>query len=308
MASTTSENGAVGAVRRSRPALLPLVVGIALALSACGSDDEGATTTSGDQEQQAPDTPEGQPRPGGSRFPGGVGGLPGASGLVAAIDATTMQVQGGGAQVAVTYTDATEITATVAGSATDVAVGACVFVQTDASGGEQASEVNATSVAVTEPAEDGSCQAGFGGGAGFGGQGGPPGGMPTDRPEGAPSDLPSDYPSDGPRSGGRFGGGVSGVVTGVNDGSFIVEATTFDLPEGDEASPEPTTSTVTVVTSESTTWSVEVVTGPEALVEGVCVTAIGEADDTGAVTAESIAVQPAEDSECPAMRGGGGGA
>src|SRR5665647_1806488 len=53
-------------------------------------------------------------------------GFPGATGLLAQVDGTTLQVQAADAQTAVTYSAATTFTNTVAAKLADVVVGACV--------------------------------------------------------------------------------------------------------------------------------------------------------------------------------------
>ncbi|PZF79601.1 DUF5666 domain-containing protein, partial [Jiangella anatolica] len=84
-----------------------------------------------------------------------------------------------------------------------------------------------------------------------------------------------------------------GVVTSVTGDSFTVEAL---RPRRESADAEP--GAVTVTTTAATTWTTQAAAGPEALVVGGCVLAIGEADSTGAVTAASIAVSPAVDGSC----------
>ncbi|SEF17273.1 DUF5666 domain-containing protein [Jiangella alba] len=303
-------------VRRHRRAPLSLVLVAAVAVaSGCGSSGEEPETS---LEASA----DGGDAPSVSR--------PGAAGVVAAIDGTTLQVQGASGQVAVTYTDATVITATVAGSAADLAAGACVVV-TSEDGGPEATSVTATGVAVTQPGEDGSC-GGLGGLGGFGGpdgSGGPgdgfgEGGRPTGPPpDGAPTERPS-QPGDGFGEGGRpsgpppdgapterpsqpgdgaaFAPPTAGAVTEVSGDTFTVEVL---RPGRDSPTAEPEPSVVTVTTSAATTWTTEAPAGPEALAVSACVVAAGEADSTGAITATTIAVSPAVDGEC--QRPGGGG-
>ncbi|WP_116950029.1 hypothetical protein [Jiangella endophytica] len=274
-------------VRRPRWALLSLAA-VAVLTGGCGSAAEDPATTS---EEPAATSEESAAEFGGGPERGGPdGALPGAFGVVAANDGTTLQVQGTSGQVAVTWTDATAITSTVAGSVADLVAGACVLVQSEG-GAPEIAEVTATSVAVTQPAEDGSCDA-FGGGFGGGFPGGG-GGRPTAPPDGAPTDRPSRAP--GGEGDLAFGGRTSGVVTEVSGDMFTVEVT---IPGRGTETAEPSPGLVTVTTSAATTWTTEAVAGPEALVEGSCVFASGEADTTGAVTAASIAVSPAVDGAC----------
>ncbi|WP_053203545.1 DUF5666 domain-containing protein [Jiangella muralis] len=262
----------IATLRRPWWALLSLAV-VAAVAGGCGSSaEEPATSLETSADSGEPEAPPVS--------------RPGATGVVATIDGTTLQVQGASGQVAVTYTDATVITATVAGSAADLAAGACVVVLSE-DGGPEATEVAATSVAVTQPAEDGSCGGPGGGFAGGGPGGGPGGGFAEgDRPTGPPPDgAPTERPS--PPS--------AGAVIDVSGETFTVEVL---RPGRDSPTAEPEPSVVTVTTSAATTWTTEAPAGPEALAEGACVIVAGEADSTGAVTASTIAVSPAVDGEC----------
>lgn len=304
MQSNPPDHSVFPRVRHPRSVAVPILLGLALSITGCSSDEDATTSTGGqDETATAPDERSGP----------GAGAFPGASGLVAAVDGAVLQVQGASGQVAVTYTDETQISETVAGSATDLEVGACVLVRSDSDAEGQASNVDATSVSVSSPADDGTCDGGGpAGGGGFGR--GDDGGPPTDLPSGMPEDLPSDFPTEMDGGPGAFGGGTAGMVTAVDGESFIVEVTTPSRAPGNDSNgnesddEETTPATVTVTVSSSTTWSVEVDAGADALVVGTCVTAVGETDNTGAVTATSIAVQPAEDGECAVLGGGGGGA
>lgn len=245
--------------------------GLALAalLVGCGSDD--AT----DSAPAASGSSAAAPSSGG---PGG-GAMPGTSGLIAAVDGSTLQVQNQmTGQVAVTVNGSTKVTDQAAATLADVTTGACVVVRTadsdSASAGTDAapSAVTASSVAVTAATSDG-CTGGFGGGPGNG-----------QRPSGMPTDRPSDLPSDAAGRGGRPGGfGTVGEVTSVSGGGFVVEG-----PNGD----------VTVTVASSTTYTQQVASTAKALTQGRCVRVQGDADDTGAVTASTIQVSDAEDGQC----------
>ncbi|MFC7494797.1 MULTISPECIES: hypothetical protein [unclassified Nocardioides] len=227
------------------------------------------------------------------------GGFPGASGEVAAVSGTTAQVQSQqSGQVAVTWTEDTAFTEQVDGTLDDVAVGSCVLVTTGDETAEDATEVTAATVRVTEATDDGGC--GFGGAGGPGGPGGErPEGMPTD----LPSDLPTDMPSDMP-GGGRPGGfGTVGEVTAVSADGFTVSTTD---PGSDE------TTEVDVSVDDATTYTTTAAAKSSAVQVGACVTARGESDDTGAVTADTISVSQPVDGECTGgfalgMRGAAGG-
>ncbi|MER6974060.1 hypothetical protein ABT304_23565 [Nocardioides sp. NPDC000445] len=267
--------------RRARTLSLVALAAVGLiALSGCGADGDAAT----DQQGQGYGQEEGQRQ--GQEMGGG---MPGASGEIAAIDGSTLQVQSSDAQTAVTYTDKTTISQQVSAALADVTVGSCVTVTT-ADGSESSdTAVTAGTVRITEKT-DGSCAGGFGGGQ-------RPEGMPTDMPTDMPSDMPEGMPSGGP--GGMGGGmGTSGEVTAVNDSGFTVAATSRDSEE---------TTSVSVTVGSETTYTTTRTATKSALVVGTCVTATGEADDTGAVTAERISVSDPVDGECTTGFGGRGG-
>jgi hypothetical protein len=228
-------------------------------------------------------------------------------GQLADVSGQTLQVQGASGQVAVTYSGNTAITNTVQGSANDLKAEVCVAVQSKPqaqSGADTAptppSEVTATSVTISKPGSDGTCAgAGPGGGAGGGGPrgGGGPGGGPNggQRPTRTPGGRP-----------GGFGGmPTNGLVSSVASDTFVVKATNGRGADGQTS----TTRNVTVTTNSATTWNTEVDADAKALVVGTCVTAMGTADDTGAIKATSIGVRPAAGGSCtPAGRPGQGAA
>jgi len=230
----------------------------------------------------------------------------GVSGLIASADDGLLQVQGSDSQTAVRYTDATTVTKSVTIDASTIAVGSCVMIVTDEDG------TTATSVTVTDAADDGTCSLGGGGGFPVGDDAETP--ADGERPEGMPTDMPSDAPdgqgegSGGDTQGGPggrgFGGFTAGMVTAVADGVLTVESTGF----GDDA--ETTTSDVTL-TAETTATGTEAATTAD-IATGLCVTAAGEADDAGGYDATSLALSDAdENGECSTGFGGfpgGGGA
>ena len=279
---------------------------VVLLVAGCGGRGDGGaaaspTSSSGSTTQGALG---GAGSAGRARFPG-------ASGLVAAVNGTTLQVQGNNTQTAVSYTSRTTFTSQVAAVSADVVVGACVMVR-----GEGATEtppstpsstrpLAASSITIT-PAVHGECRAGSGrGGAGDlprgGGPGAPPGGTV---PSGGPSGTRTGRPTDG-AMGGRPGGfgGAFGKVTAVSAGGFTVTSTVVERPAGagpasPGSSPSAHTRTVIVTTSAQTTFTKTVSTTAKAAAVGTCVTAEGKADDTGAIAATSVAVRPAENGSC----------
>ena len=123
--------------RPALPALTVFALGATLALAGCATAEpveEAATSTDSSAVQAAP-----------QRASSGV------SGEIAYVSDGLMQVQDTETQTAVTYTDDTTITAQVSGSLSDIEVGDCVFVRTDAD-----DEALATTVTVTA-AVDGEC-------------------------------------------------------------------------------------------------------------------------------------------------------
>ncbi|MET0788524.1 MAG: hypothetical protein ABWY33_04705 [Cellulomonas sp.] len=267
--------------------LLPAIAAAAvLVLAGCsaGTSDAAAPAATAAPQQQS----DGPQRSG----PGGGGG---ASGEIASVTGTVMQVRSTDAQTAVTWTDATTFSASVAGALPDVTVGSCVVaVSTSTSSGETdtgaTAPLEATSIQLTTAADDGTCTGGFGGG---GPGGGPrPDGAPTDLPSMQAGDRPSGAPTDLPPGGAMraFDGVAGGKVTAIDGSTLTVEVTGQD---------DATTSR-TVTVTDATTYTKSVVADASAVVVGQCASARGEADDSGKVTATSIAISAPTDGECSA--------
>ncbi len=289
---------------RTRPpalryALAPTLL-VGLALAGCG----GGTSSTSAAASSAVPTPQASRGAGQMR-------VPGTSGLVAAVTGSTAQVQATDSQTAVSWTPTTTFTETVAGTAADVVVGSCVVVRSAAPAGGAATtpsaaptrptEVTATAVTLS-PAVDGACTGGPGG---FGGGPGAPGGPGGVRPSGLPD--PSASPGARGRGGpGGFGGGSGGAfgtVTAVSATGFTVQSS---LPPDTGAAPGGTPPTTTVTSSPGTTYTRTVPATAAAVQVGVCLTAIGQPDSTGAVTATRITLRPAVDGVCTAGRRGAG--
>ena len=296
-----------------RPAVLPVLGVVAvLALTGCGGDaaDDAAASSDGASQAEGRDSDgRGQPGPGGAGFPG-------AQGKVAAVSDDVAQVQGRDSQTAVSFADAT-ISTEKSAAFSDVAKGDCVtisFARSDSndSGDSGSADQVAASVRISEPV-DGECSAFGGPGGGPGGQ--PPEGAPSDWPSGAPTDLPSGAPTDLPsgapdgqgRPGGPGGPGgrTSGKVTAVKDGAITVEATVMPAPGSTEEANR--TESRTVAVGPDTTWTRTVPGTRSDVSEGRCVVAMGESDDTGALTARSVQVSDPVDGECSSFGGPGGG-
>ena len=288
----------------------------AVVLTACGGAKSAATGTIGSEAPSRGESGQGNGQGNGQRQ------FPGASGELAAISGNTLQVQSTTAQTAVTYTSATKITDVVAATAADVKVGVCVqarpVVNAPASGdggdaagsGAPTGPITAMSVEISSPV-NGECGvaaafpgAGAGGfGAGFGG------GFGGARPSGSRSfdGSPRPRPSgsaDGTRRGGAFGRvGANGQVTSVSANGFVVKVTRFAgnragsdpsaaSPSAPSASPSRTSQLITVTTTSATTYTRNGPATASAFKVGLCVTALGKADDTGAIAATSIALRP----------------
>lgn len=289
---------------------------VVLFAAACG----GGTSATG-AAASAPTTA----RSGGDA--GGVGGTasgsPGATGLLAQIDGTTLQVQSTGAQTAVTYSAATSFTNTVVAKPSDVVVGVCIQTRSarPAPSAEGAAPtaapslgngpVIAVSVEISTPV-NGSCS-GPGGLSEAGTR--PPGAAPdATRPTG--TSTPGQTKSRG-AGGNRFGVlGAFGKVTAVDGASITIESLRPQV--GSATTTIPTTQTVD--TSTATTYTVTQAAEAKALAVGLCVTALGTASDTGSITATSISIRPAQNGSCssgfgrrgpggsPTSTGGGSGA
>jgi len=282
-----------------------LAVLTALALAACGP-----ASASGDSGAPAAGS---TPAPTGTAGAGGAGGQrqPGVNGLIAAVNGSTMQVQTRTDQTAVSWTDATTFTTVAMGALTDVTVGSCVTVLEPATSGTAtgsaasapATQVTAASVEV-RPATNGECAAGFGGGApGAGGT--PPAGAPTGAPTGTATN------GTGGRGGADFGRrAVAGLVTAVSGDSITVRETARARGNGtasSTATASPTTTSVTVTTTSSTTYTAQKTGAATDVAVGECASALGKADDTGAVAATAITLRPATNGSCTTGFGGPGG-
>jgi hypothetical protein len=256
---------------RTRPIVAGLGV-LALAAAACGGSSTASTKPS---SSQSPTTTAPTP--------------PGAFGSVAAVSGSSLEVQNPtSGQVTVNVTPATTFTQTVSGAATDLAPGVCVT----ANAGQGASVTpgqpfTARMVSITQPGPNGCTFGAFGGQrAGNGGGGG--GGTTTTAPG-----------SNRNRNGARRLNGAFGKVASVSLPTFVVQSTARNSPS----------TTTTVTTDASTTFNKVVSASQSNLAVGQCVAAVGPADQTGAVTANSISIRPPGPNGCSTgFRGGRGGA
>ncbi len=275
-----------------RSTRVAVVVSVAsLTLGACGGGSTGTAT--GAPTAAAPTATA-------SRTPR----TPGVSGLIAAVDGSTMQVQTQSKQTAVTWTPTTVFAQLTPGALADVTTGSCITVRADATGSDAAAAggpVTAVSVSVS-PAVAGAagCLSGD-----ARGQGGLPAGA-TGRPSRPTGDGPGGTDGPGPGGPGGRGSVVIGVVTGVGGQGFTVEGLHiggFATP-GAGAGASPTTASIEVTTSAQTTVTVTRAAAGADVKVGGCANAQGAADPTGAITATRIVLSAAVQGACT---GGGFG-
>jgi hypothetical protein len=282
---------------------------VVLALAGCSSPTGSAATP----------TTSASAQPGGGPPSGQGGRAPGASGTVAAVDGKTLQVQGNGEQTAVVYTSKTTMTSQVATSASALAVGDCVSVRTaDDSPTASTSPTDANTGTDTLAAttvtilSTGGCDGvAPGGGGGFPAGGFPGGGAPpSGRPSGVPSGVPSGLPNGGPPGGRGFGGfGALGEVTATTSGSFTLTRIMLGRPGGGTSTASPTTSPsgtpATVSYDGDTSFLTTQKVKATAITVGLCVRATGSTDDTGTLTATTLALSQPTDGSClTGVRGG----
>lgn len=260
------------------------VVALGVLVLAAGCASSGGSTPAG-SVAQAPK----------SASPTGAAGAPaaarpGTTGSISAVNPSSIYVQNPQAgQVTVDFTAATTFSQTVPATAAALKVGACVTATSASTGsgssgtsGTPTPVTSLTATSVTITAATGSCTRGPGN---FGGLGGArPSGAP--RPDGA-------RPSGSPRRG-NFGRAAFGTVASVGNGSFVVTSTRGAA-----------TTKVTVTTTSATTYRQLEAATKAALKVNLCATAFGATDDTGAVTARSIALSTAGANGCSAGFGGG---
>lgn len=255
---------------------------VAALLVITGCSDPGGTTGDAGEEATTQVTPTQTPADGdaptGAGPQAGAGAQPGVSGLIAAITDDTLQVQDDSSQTAVRFDADTTITRQADLSTSEIQVGDCVIVMSEDS------EVQ--SVTVSQPV-DGECRLG-----GFQPGGQEPGGTadedPPSPPDGAPSGDVSAPPADREApSGDGFpdsGEMISGEVVAVSEDSLSIaqDDTTQELVFGEDV---------------AVTGQVEATA--EDLATGLCVSAQGEADDSGGMDAESLRLSdPDESGSC----------
>jgi hypothetical protein len=279
----------------SRTALLVAGGGIGiLALAGCGSSGGSAAT---------PTTATSALAGGGVGQAGGP--APGVSGTVAAIDGSTLQVQGSDEQTAVVWTKKTTVTTRVTTTSSALAIGDCVSVRTDASTSPTSSSPTAAMAGtgplpastVTILSTGGGCESIASGDGGGGGRF--PGGG-AGMPSGAPSGMP-------PGGGGL---GATGEVTALSPGTFTVASLMPTRPPGTgtataRPTASPSSTPVTVTYGDHTTFLTTAAASATSIKVGSCVRATGKTDDTGTLTATTLVLSRPVDGSCTAgVRGG----
>lgn len=261
----------------------------------------------------------------------------GASGSVAALSASSMEVQNtSSGQTTVNWTSTTQFSKTATESVSAIAVGDCVTATGTASK-KSKTTVAARSITVGTPSSSGAC-GGAGGGFGAfgrsrtGGTGGAPGGGGFQFRTGSGGSNSGTRPS--LRAGGAAGSNfpkqlanldiASGKVTAVDGSTLSVTGISISpgsFPGRTKAStksntktktpPKPKTEKLKVTTSSTTPVSTTQSVAANALAVGDCVSAFGPAASNGAVTATTVRITSTGGGTCTGGGfggpGGGGG-
>lgn len=214
---------------------------------------------------------------------------PGAFGTAAAVAASSLEVQNPtSGQVTVNFSSTTTFTNQVSATLADVTVGSCVAVSSPTgTPGAAPTSMTAATVAIT-PAGANGCFAGNGNNNNNGGAPRTPNPSRT-RPSGANGAPPA-------------GSRAIGSVTAASASGFTVHG----IARG--TNPAVTT---TVTVGGTTTYTKTVSATSSALAVGECIAAVGPSDDTGAITAKTIAISKPGANGCTGrggFRGGFGGA
>lgn len=235
---------------------------LVLGLAACGSSSESSPAPVSHQRQVPPNSAQ--------------RGGPAAFGTVAAVAASNIEVQNSSGQTTVNFSSDTTFTDREAAELADVTPNSCVLVV------GTGQPVLARTVQISTAGANG-CLTGFGGAGmrprGAGGQQRPAGSR-APRPSGANGPRPSG--ADGARPAG-------GKVTAVTANGFTVQE---DNPQ------TGATTDVQVTVDANTTYDKTVTADSSALKVGECVSATGQTDDVGAVTARTIAISQAGPNGC----------
>jgi hypothetical protein len=247
----------------------------------------------------------------------------GASGSVATISGTTMEVQSTTAQTAVSWTPTTAFSETAAETVSAVAIGDCLTVFGTPSK-KSKTTVAAHTVTINKPSSTGGYTGGLAGGGGLRGGTGPggPGGFRGGFGAGGRG-AGSFPPAGGARSGGGRGSFpgpsnfaiASGKVTAVSGSTVSLSGTLLSqlfnrTSAGSKAPKRPTaqkTQKLKITVGKSATLSETQTTTSSALAVGDCVSAFGTASSTGAITATTVRISSTGGKTCSTGFGGFGG-
>ena len=243
-----------------------------------------------------------------------------ASGTVAGLDGSTMEIQSTSSQTTVTVTSSTRYVQIENEATSDIAVGDCV----SATGtGSTTKGIKATSVSVSQASSTGCTFGGAfaglfpgsqtGAPAGPGGFGGGGAGAFRSRFGGANGTRPT-FPAGGAARLRNFAT-ASGSVTVIHGDTLTVKARIPKVSSKTKTSSKKTTKK-SDVRPQFVTKSVKVTDGSAKvtttttataaqLANGVCVSAVGPASSTGAITATSITISQPVDGSCTSTLGGG---
>lgn len=245
---------------------------------------------------------------------------PGASGSVAAVTGSSMEVQNQqSGQVTVNWTPSTTFSKAATVASTSVAAGDCVSV----SGSSSKGTITAKTVTISQPTS-GTCSSGGAGGA-FGGRFG--GGQPRSGSNSGSGGPPQGGGSGRPPSNGRpgFGGAgnvgfASGKVTAATPtkltiSGFSSAGLTKNAKKGTASSknskkpPTVKTTTVKVTINATTTYAENQAAASSDLAVGDCVTTAGSSDSTGTVSATTVRITSTGGATCTTGfgRGAAGG-
>jgi hypothetical protein len=299
------EHPRVARTVKTRYAAIPAVVGLSIALAACGGGGSKAAISSGTTAPSA--NPRSTGGSGGSAA--GAGRFaPAASGQVAALTGTSMEVQNPqNGQETVAWTTSTRFDQTKDVTVSAINTGDCVSV----TGTKSGSAIDARSISITSASSSGSCAGPGSGGFGRSSGGGPGGGG---FPGGGGSGSGSGSGSTAPTVPAQLANLsiASGKVTAVSGADLTVQGYNFSVGSfrrdagASTSTTVPAQTTISVTTTASTTVTERASATSSALAVGQCVIAQGSTGSTGEVTATSISITPEVNGSCRAFGGGGG--
>ncbi len=247
----------------------------------------------------------------------------GASGSVAALSGTTMEVQNPSTgQTAVNWTTTTTFSKSVTEAVSSLAAGDCVTV-TGAPSKSSKTTIEARSISVVAATSTGSCTEQFraDGAAGAGGANGPGGGGFRFGGGGEGGTTGGTRPTFKAGSGRGFAGSANiaiatGKVTGVSGST--VKVTGYDITPGQfgpntkstskaKTPTTPKTESLKITTTSTTTVGATQTAAATDLAVGDCVSAFGPAATNGAVTATTVRITSTGGKTCTGGFAGFGG-